>query len=384
MAIHCLPAGGAEKFFTTLARALAPRHELRCYIPCLQGMDAGMRKRLDGIPVLSVPFFTDFGYKVFYKLRQMTIARFPSIDIEARVHASMLRRLRKRWSFDVVNAHLFSATRFCCETFAQDDVPIIESDHGHYSFLEAKDMPLARSIFDRLNALVCPSRTNLEFSRRFPWNDRLQCCVIPYGHEPQVPPYDRPAQPDVVTLGLVARGVMWKGWKEALAAARLVRERVGRPFRLVFVGAGPCVDEIAMGLTDEERRWIEIAGHQDVPEKWIADFDIGLLPTYLPGESLPNSIIEYLAHGVPVIATPVGGIPEMLTTPLGTAGIFVEQESDGRAGVSSLAEAMTALITQDDLRAELSARAQVAARRYDLDSCVHAYERVMTEVARLN
>ncbi|WP_184337926.1 glycosyltransferase family 4 protein [Prosthecobacter vanneervenii] len=384
MAIHCLPAGGAEKFFTTLACALAPRHELHCYIPCRQGMDAGMMKRLAGIPVKSIPLFNDFGYKVFFKLRQMIMARFPSIDIEARVHAFVLRRLRRRWPFDVVNTHLFYATRFCCETFAEDSVPIIESDHGHYAFLEAKDMPQARSIFGRLNTLVCPSSANLEFSRRFPWNDKLKRSVIPYGHERQVPARERSAQPAVITLGMVARGVVWKGWKEALAAARVVRERVKAPFRLVFVGAGPCVDEIAMSLSEEDRRWIEITGHQDEPEKWIADFDIGLLPTYLPGESLPNSIIEYLSHGVPVIATPVGGIPEMLSTPQGPAGILVEQEPDGRAGVSSLAEAMTALITQHDLRAQLSARAKMAARRYDLGSCVEAYERVMAEAVRSN
>lgn len=384
MSIHSLPSGGAEKFFTTLARALAPRHELRCYIPSLQAMDAGMLGRLAGIPVLSIPLFTDFGYKVFYKLRQMIISKFPAIDIEARVHQAVLRRVRRRWRFDVVNPHLFSATRYCCETFAQDDVPVIESDHGHYAFLKPKDIPLVQPIFDRLDALICPATANLEFSRRFPWNDRLRRCVIPYGHEKQVPLHDRPAQPDVITLGLVARGVVWKGWKEALAAARLVRERVAQPFRLVFVGAGPCLDEIALGLTAEDRRWIELAGHQQQPEKWIADFDIGLLPTYLPGESLPNSIIEYLAHAVPVIATPVGGIAEMLTTPQGVAGVLVGQEPDGRADVSSLAEAMAALITRHDLRAELSLRAKAAASRYDLDSCVRAYEQMFAELARLN
>ncbi|OYW74773.1 MAG: hypothetical protein B7Z37_16395 [Verrucomicrobia bacterium 12-59-8] len=383
MAIHSLPAGGAEKFFTTLARALAPRHELCCYIPCLPAGDPGMIQRLSGIPIVSFPLFNHFGYKVFYKLRQMIIARFPWIDIEARLHRFMLGRLQRRWRCDVVNTQLFSATRFCCESFAADTVAIIESDHGHYAFLQPKDMPLAQPIFDRLNGLVCPSMANLEFSRRFPWNARLQRCTIPYGYERQVPPHDRPVQPAVITLGLVARGVIWKGWLEALAAARLVRERVTHPFRLVFVGAGPCIDEIAPTLTQDERQWIELTGHQDLPEKWIADFDIALLPTYLPGESLPNSIIEYLAHGVPVITTGVGGIPEMLATPDGLAGILIEQEPDGKASVPALAEAMTQLINQHELRAELSQRAKVASRRFDLDACIAAYEQAF-EAARLN
>ena len=376
MAIHALPAGGAEKFFTTLARALAPRHDVRCYIPCLRAGDPGMIGRLAGIPVVSFPLFNDFGYKVFYKLRQIIIGSFPEIDIEARLHRIMLGRLKRRWRFDVVNTQLFSATRFCCESFAADEVPIIESDHGHYAFLQPKDMPLAQPIFDRLNGLVCPAMANLEFSRRFPWNDRLQRCITPYGYERQVPPHDRPVQPAVITMGLVARGVVWKGWLEALAAARLVRERVAHSFRLVFVGAGSCLDEISRTLTQEERQWIELTGHQDLPETWIANFDIALLPTYLPGESLPNSIIEYLAHGVPVLATAVGGIPEMLATPDGVAGILIEQEPDGKASVPALAEAMIRLITQHELRAELSQRAKVASRRFDLDVCVAAYEQI--------
>jgi glycosyltransferase involved in cell wall biosynthesis len=384
MAIHSLPAGGAEKCFTTLARALAPRHELRCYIPCLPAGDLGMIARLADIPIVSIPFFNDFGYKVFYKLRQMIRARFPALDIEARLHRFMLRRLQRRWRFDVVNTQLFSATRFCCESFTEDAVPIIETDHGHYAFLQDKDLPLAQTIFDRLNVLVCPAKANLDFSQRFPWNDKLQRCVIPYGYERQVPPHDRPAQPASLTLGLVARGVVWKGWLEALAAARLVRQRIKQPFRLVFVGAGPCLDEVARSLTNEDRQWLELTGHQDLPEKWIADFDIALLPTYLPGESLPNSIIEYLAHGVPVIATAVGGIPEMLATPEGLAGILIPQEPDGTASVPALAEAMSTLITQHELRAELSQRAKVASHRFDLDPCIAAYEQIFARAVCLN
>jgi glycosyltransferase involved in cell wall biosynthesis len=339
--------------------------------------------RLAGISIVSIPFFNDFGYKVFYKLRQVIRARFPALDIEARLHGFMLRRLQRRWRFEVVNTQLFSASLFCCESFADEALPIIETDHGHYAFLQSKDLPLAQPIFDRLNGLICPAKANLEFSGRFPWNDRMQRCVIPYGYERQVPPHDRPAQPAIVTIGLVARGVIWKGWLEALAAARLVQKHILHPFRLVFVGAGPCLDEVARILTHEDQQWIELTGHQDLPEKWIADFDIALLPTCLPGESLPNSIIEYLAHGVPVIATAVGGIPEMLATSEGLAGILISQEPDGTASVPALAEAMSALITNHELRAELSQRAKLASNRFDLDKCIAAYEQVF-EAALLN
>ena len=380
MAIHSLQMGGAEKFFTTLARALAPRHNLICYIPCLPAGDPGMIRRLDGIQTLSIPLFTEFGYKVFYKIRQIIIRRFPSIDIEARLHHWVLRRLRRKWPMDVVNTHLFEATRFCCEAFSDESLPIIESDHGHYYFLQPKDQSLASVIFNRLDGLVCPSQANLAFSQGLPWKSRLQKRVAPYGHERTYPIRSRLEKREFISLGLVARGVVWKGWFEALAAARIARTQVDLPIKLIFVGSGPCLDEIASSLSAEDQSWVHLVGQQECPEALISDFDVGLLPTYLPGESLPNSIIEYLAHHVPVIATAVGGIPEMLSTEEGPAGILIPQGSDGRADVQALADALISLIRQPALRLEFSRRAAIAYRPFALDRCISAYERFFDDL----
>jgi glycosyltransferase involved in cell wall biosynthesis len=380
MSIHGLQMGGAEKFFTTLARALASRHDLCCYIPCLASGDSMMIRRLEGIKTISIPVFTKLGYKIFYKLRQMIIGRFPSIDIEASLHRIILRRLRRRWSMDVVNTHLIGASSYCCDAFSGDSVPIIETDHGHYYFPDsAKDLR-ASTIFNRLDGLACPSLSNLNFSLNLPWKANLQRRVVHYGYEPDIPRRRRISEPECISLGLVARGVIWKGWIEALAAARIAKRNSAMPIKLIFVGSGPCLDEIAQTLSAEDRTWVHLMGQQDRPETLISEFDIGLLPTYLPGESLPNSIIEYLAHQVPVITTAVGGIPEMLDTKDGPAGIFVPQELDGRASVADLSEAMMTLINQPALRTELSRRAGLASHRFDLDHCVAAYEQFFTEL----
>jgi glycosyltransferase involved in cell wall biosynthesis len=95
-----------------------------------------------------------------------------------------------------------------------------------------------------------------------------------------------------------------------------------------------------------------------------------LLPTRFVSESLPNSVIEYLACGLPVIATQHACIPEMiadhgltagLTIPLGTAD----------AVTSALAEAMTQLMTNPDLcaRFRTSAR-ELFQRKFEIQACI--------------
>lgn len=375
MCIHGLPRGGAEIFFIRLAQALRERHEVTLYIPCYASGDAGLRRRLDGLRVVAVPGFTAWGYRVFYKVKQMLVTRFPGLDVEAALHQRVLRRLQRRHGFDVVNPHLMEASRFSCQAFRHSRLPLVESDHGHYAVVDAARPGAAQAVFDRLDALVCPSAANVALARTFPWKQGFRTFCIPYG-------YARPAQGSggavraggPFTFGLVARGVHYKGWREAMAAARLARRETARDFRLLLVGDGPAAREVLASVSAEERAWVEWAGEVDDPTPWIQRMNVGLLPTYLPGESLPNSIIEYLACGKPVIATPVGGIPEMLATAEGDAGLLVPRTAAGPAEVPALAAAMKRFLLEPGLYDTLAARTDAAFSRFDMGACVGAYE----------
>ena len=366
MAMHGLPLGGAEKFFVRLARALDANHEITCYVPCLRGGDAGLAGQLRDLSVISIPGFGRLGYRLFYKITLMLRQRFPGCDPEAVLHDKVLARLHGKHSFDVVNPHLMEATRQTCRAFRRIKLPIAESDHGHYAVVDAGNPGPAEIVFQRLNALVCPSQANVHRADCFPWHKGFRTFTIPYGYEPPSGIQPKIAE-DTITFGMVARGVEQKGWNEALAAARIVRSRITRPLKLVFVGGGHCLD--ALRLKTHEP-WVIFAGRQDEPEFFIQQFDVGLLPTCLKEESLPNSIIEYLACGKPVIATSIGGIPEMT----GNAGMLIPLDAAGRADVPALAEAMEQLATNPALHQALAAQTGTAFARFRMDKCVRAYE----------
>lgn len=369
MAMHGLPRGGAETFFVRLAKALSTRHELICYVPCLPGADTAHTQTLQGINIASIPAFTRLGYKVFYKLNLM----LKPLAIEARLHDHLLRQLHRQHRFQVVNPHLMEATRQVCSAYRTTPLPIAESDHGGYAAVDPAHPGPALTVFQRLNALICPTPVNVEKSQRFPWHPGFRTYTIPYGYDrPAIHP--APRKDSTFTFGLVARGVPEKGWHEAIAAARLLRPRLDKPIRLVLVGAGPAIDSLRATVTEP---WITFTGHQDRPEEFIQQFDVGLLPSYLPEESLPNSIIEYLSASRPVIATPIGGIPAMV----GNAGLLVPLAPDGKASIPALTNAMHRLATEPGLVQHMSAHATTAALQYRMDTCVSAYEAVFASLS---
>jgi glycosyltransferase involved in cell wall biosynthesis len=177
-------------------------------------------------------------------------------------------------------------------------------------------------------------------------------------------------QENVFTFGLLARGVAEKGWGEALAAFRALRAQVKMPVRLLFIGEGPEIQRLRDEVKSDEG--VEIAGYQADTSEWIAKCDVGLLPSYFTAESLPNAIIEFQAQGRPVIATSVGGIPEMLES----SGITVALDAaTGHADVRALSAAMQRMVEDAPFRQSCAEGARAAFGRYSPERCCAAYTR---------
>jgi glycosyltransferase involved in cell wall biosynthesis len=81
---------------------------------------------------------------------------------------------------------------------------------------------------------------------------------------------------------------------------------------------------------------------------FMQSLDVFVLPSL--AEGTPNSIVEAMAHGLPVIATEVGGIPDLLTP---ETGILVPPGDRAR-----LAEAMCRLAADPALRASMGRAAR--------------------------
>jgi len=116
--------------------------------------------------------------------------------------------------------------------------------------------------------------------------------------------------------------------------------------------------------------------HRDV--KKVAQFyqaaDIFLHAAKIEADTFPNTILEALACGTPVIATAVGGIPEQIED--GETG-FLVPPGDAKA----MAERITRLLKDEDLRRQMAKEAATTAQnRFSLERQVEDYLRWYREI----
>lgn len=156
-------------------------------------------------------------------------------------------------------------------------------------------------------------------------------------------------------IGVVGRLSYEKGVDIALLAHRQVRERCSAA-RLWVMGEGPEQEALTrlaerLGIASS----VEWLGYQEDPEHLYRQMTVLLIPSR--SEGLPNVALEAMAYGVPVVATTVGGVPEVVSD--GKTGLLV---SPGDA--EGLASRVLELLKDPALRRTLrqAARDEVLAR----------------------
>ena len=114
----------------------------------------------------------------------------------------------------------------------------------------------------------------------------------------------------------VGRLVPEKGLRELLDAATMLAPQRPR-LLLALIGDGPMRAELEGRLAADPSLRVALPGALGPQEvaRWMAAADLVTLPSYSEGH--PNVLVEALACGRPVVATPVGGIPEVVDADCG-------------------------------------------------------------------
>ncbi|HKA25137.1 MAG TPA: glycosyltransferase [Candidatus Eisenbacteria bacterium] len=183
--------------------------------------------------------------------------------------------------------------------------------------------------------------------------------------------------PDAPVLGTVAALAPHKDLFNLLAAAAILRASVPRARWVVF-GEGELRERLER---DREKRGLEdvvlFPGFLEDVGQAFALMDVFVLSSYLEG--LGTSVLDAQAAGVAVVATQVGGVPEMID---GETNGWLVAARDPQALAVAVAEALR----DREEAARRAARARDTVRRFSLDATVEAtlgvYRDVVAERAR--
>jgi glycosyltransferase involved in cell wall biosynthesis len=160
-------------------------------------------------------------------------------------------------------------------------------------------------------------------------------------------------------LGLVGRLDHWgKGHRELFTAMAQLRARY--PVQALIVGGGRRIDEVkALAASLGLAAAVHFLGpRRDVPDL-LRVMDVFVLPSYSEGVSL--ALLEAMAAGRPVVATAVGGLPEVVTD--GDTGLLIPPRDP-----NALARALERLLADPAWARQLGANARARVRaHYSLD-----------------
>ncbi|MEO7040259.1 MAG: glycosyltransferase [Gemmatimonadaceae bacterium] len=170
-------------------------------------------------------------------------------------------------------------------------------------------------------------------------------------------------------VGAVTRFYPAKGIEHLIDAFAVVR-RAHPGAWLVLVGQGP--EEAALRARAKELAIADrvvFTGFQRDAQAYVGGFDVAAVPSIEEGFGLVA--LEALALGVPVVASRVGGLPDIVVD--GVTGVLVEP-----ARPEALAGAIVRLLGDPALRRQMGAAAKLDVQRFSLD----AYSGRLSEIYR--
>jgi glycosyltransferase involved in cell wall biosynthesis len=200
-------------------------------------------------------------------------------------------------------------------------------------------------------------------------------CVDPRkfdGEKPSDRPIDAPFR-----LLFVARLIDGKGHLELLRAVARLRY-LHAALRVVIVGDGPARATIEaeverLALSDV----VTLLGHvanEKVPHL-MRDASAVVLPSYMPGETFPLSLLEAMAMRLPTIGSRWFGIPDIIAEE--ETGLLVEPRDE-----LSLAKAIERLVTVPDFARKLGENGYARAMKlFTSDAVAATYARIYDEAA---
>jgi glycosyltransferase involved in cell wall biosynthesis len=174
----------------------------------------------------------------------------------------------------------------------------------------------------------------------------------------------------------VANLIPYKGHIDLVTALSQVKDMLPSGWVLYLLGrddgCGVSINDLLTEYGLEENVFLK--GECNNVRKYLSASDIAIICSHQEGFS--NSLLEYMAYGLPIIATDVGGNREAITDEI--TGFIVPSKD-----INTLANKIADLSNNEELRKKIGANAhREVLKKFSMDKCIETYEQLYTAIAQ--
>ena len=355
------------------------------------GAEFGILKLMDGLDAeqfehrICTTRWYDPGFIRDYRLAEiLDVASSDRVGLQFQLFR--LKRIFREYQPHIVHTRNWGAMEAIPAARLAGVPIVIHSEHG-YEVGTLAGLPYRQRLFRQMayamaDRVFTVSRELREFHSRQVWLGADRISVIQNGVDTQrfspSPGVRQRVRQELgfpserLVIGGVGRMVPIKDYGTLLKAAAELLKR-GVNLHLLLVGKGPEFESLQrQGIALLKDRVSFVGASDRVPELLNA-MDIFVLPSF--GEGMSNTLLEALACGLPLLATRVGGNPEVI--------------EDGRSGwlfsagdAEDLSRRLEALAAKPEIRGALGAAARVRATTvFSLEGMIERYRSLYLNAA---
>ena len=352
--IDSLLLGGAEVLLEQMVPLFA-RRGVACDVYSLNSADSPLRKSLIAR-----------GTRVYSPLQA---------SVYSPLHVRSLAAHLKRESYDLVHVHLFPAQLWAALAVkvAKTKVPLLTTEHNTYSRRRRMGYKtIDRWMYAQYDRIACISDATAQALLK--WQPKLQSKLRQCPNGVNVDRFSNVSaqskldlfsiKNDSFVILSVGRMEFQKDHATTIRALGLLPD-----VHLAIVGAGPMRADLQklvenLGLVDR----VHFLGRRSDVPKIMRAADVFVQSSRFEGFGI--AALEAMASGLPVIATQVGGLADVV----GDAGMLFEVGDEHQ-----LAEHLKQLFSDRELRESLVQRGKARAEAFSLEKTIICYERLYRE-----
>ena len=256
--------------------------------------------------------------------------RIWSLDLKNKYTLSSVGKIKKiieRENYEIVHVHLFPASAFVAlsSLFLPNNIHYIFTEHS--TFNRRRTIKIFKIvdgfIYNRYSKIICSSKQVQNSLIKWIPKNKEKTEVIYNG----TPIHSKPVVDQIIKnydVLFVGRLVHQKGIRFLLEAVSILQNKYKKYIKVAIVGGGHLEKELKkmcekLKINDS----VEFLGFQRDVDQIMRSSRVLVLPSRWEGFGLV--LLEAMKNKLPIIATNVGGIPEIITN--GHEGILVPKEN---------------------------------------------------------